>query len=84
MLRRVLAFDWTPGAKYTLTIDSAAVTGIYGDHNKPFKHFRFLGVEGEFVDVPVLCDVPVLFEFEGLREVVSRSAKQPRSGKSEC
>ena len=32
--------------------------------------FRFLGVEGEFVDVPVLCDVPVLFEFEGLREVV--------------
>ena len=48
MLRRVLAFDWTPGAKYTLTIDSAAVTGIYGDHNKPFKHEFTVKPEEEY------------------------------------
>ncbi len=48
MLRRVLAFDWTPGAKYSLTIDSAAVTGIYGDHNKPFKHEFTVKPEEEY------------------------------------
>ena len=38
ILRRNIAFDWEPGAKYRLTIDSAAVADIYGLHNKPFTH----------------------------------------------
>ena len=30
-------FERTPGAKYKLEIDSAAVTGIFGEHNPPKK-----------------------------------------------
>lgn len=29
---------WTPGARYRLTVDSAAWVNIYDEHNKPFKH----------------------------------------------
>jgi uncharacterized protein (DUF2141 family) len=35
---RQIDFDRTPGMKYKLTIDSAAVTDIYGLYNKPFTH----------------------------------------------
>jgi uncharacterized protein (DUF2141 family) len=35
---RQIDFDRTPGMKYRLTVDSAAVTDIYGLYNKPFKH----------------------------------------------
>lgn len=38
LLRRYFEYDWKPGAKYRLEIDSAAITGIYGEWNKPFKH----------------------------------------------
>lgn len=31
-------YNWQPGAKYLLTIDSAALVGIYNEWNKPFKH----------------------------------------------
>lgn len=30
--------EWTPGAKYRLTIDSAAIVSEYGLWNKPIKH----------------------------------------------
>lgn len=30
-------FDWEPGVKYKLTVDSAAVTGIYNEWNKTTK-----------------------------------------------
>lgn len=32
---RCLTVDWTPGAKYRVSVDSASVTGIYGLWNKP-------------------------------------------------
>ena len=38
LLRRYFDYEWTPGAKYRLEIDSAAITGIYGEWNQPFKH----------------------------------------------
>lgn len=31
-------YKWTPGEKYRLTVDSAAITGIYGLWNKPISH----------------------------------------------
>lgn len=31
-------YTWQPGAKYRLTIDSAAIVGIYNEWNKPIKH----------------------------------------------
>lgn len=30
--------EWIPGAKYRLTVDSAAIVSVYGLWNKPFKH----------------------------------------------
>ncbi|MDE6271188.1 MAG: hypothetical protein K2M12_10110, partial [Muribaculaceae bacterium] len=38
LLRRRLLYDWTPGAKYRLTIDSIGFTGIYGNFNRPLRH----------------------------------------------
>lgn len=34
LLGRQLDVKWTPGAKYRFTVDSAAIVGIYGEHNK--------------------------------------------------
>lgn len=34
---RGLSVDWTPGAKYRVSVDSASVTGIYGLWNKPLE-----------------------------------------------
>jgi len=48
LLRRRLPYVWEPGAKYRLTIDSAAITGIYGEHNKPFKHEFTVKPEEEY------------------------------------
>lgn len=36
LLRRRIDVDWQPGSKYKITIDTLAVTGIYGVWNKPF------------------------------------------------
>lgn len=36
--RRHIDIEWQPGTKYRLTIDSAAVVGVYNEWNKPFKH----------------------------------------------
>ncbi|MDE6135473.1 MAG: hypothetical protein K2F79_07845, partial [Muribaculaceae bacterium] len=35
--RRILAQNWTPGAKYRLSIDSLAARSIYGTWNRPFR-----------------------------------------------
>ncbi|MBQ9077499.1 MAG: Ig-like domain-containing protein [Muribaculaceae bacterium] len=33
-----MSHEWEPGAKYRLTVDSAAVVGIYNEWNKDVKH----------------------------------------------
>lgn len=38
LLKRNLNVKWEPGAKYRVTIDSTAVTGIYGVWTKPSQH----------------------------------------------
>lgn len=37
ILRYTLAPQWTPGTRYRLTVDSLAVTSIYGHTNKPLS-----------------------------------------------
>ena len=37
-LRYKADYVWEPGAKYRLTIDSLALTGVYGNWNGPVKH----------------------------------------------
>lgn len=32
-----IPFKWEAGAKYRLAVDSAAITGIYDEHNRPFR-----------------------------------------------
>ncbi len=37
LLKRNLKLKWTPGAKYRVTVDTLAFTGIYGLWNKPLQ-----------------------------------------------
>jgi len=48
LLRRRIEYAWQPEAKYKLTIDSAAITGIYGEHNRPFTHEFTVKSEEEY------------------------------------
>jgi len=36
--RYTMDYVWSPGGRYSLTIDSAAIIGVYNEWNKPFKH----------------------------------------------
>lgn len=38
LLDYTLAYEWEPGGKYRITIDSAAIVGVYNEWNKPIKH----------------------------------------------
>ena len=38
IMRYKMDYKWEPGAKYALSIDSAAVVGAYNEWNAPFKH----------------------------------------------
>ncbi|MDE7377183.1 MAG: Ig-like domain-containing protein [Muribaculaceae bacterium] len=38
LMRRKIEYKWEPGASYRITVDSAAVTNIYGEHNNQVKH----------------------------------------------
>ena len=37
VLQRSISHKWEPGAKYRLSIDSAAIRSVYGEHNKKFQ-----------------------------------------------
>ncbi|MDO4319338.1 MAG: Ig-like domain-containing protein [Bacteroidales bacterium] len=37
VLAREIWVDWEPGGKYRLTVDSAAIHSIYGEHNPPLN-----------------------------------------------
>ncbi len=37
VLGRSIRQKWNPGQKYRISIDSAAIVGIYGEHNRPFS-----------------------------------------------
>lgn len=37
VLNRLIRQEWLPGVKYRLIVDSAAIVGVYGEHNKPFE-----------------------------------------------
>ena len=36
-MRYMIEYEWEPGAKYRFSIDSAAVTDMYGHWNRPYK-----------------------------------------------
>jgi hypothetical protein len=38
LLNYSLDYPWEGGRKYKLTVDSAAITGIYDEHNRPISH----------------------------------------------
>ncbi len=51
-------YEWEPGMKYKLTIDSAAVIGIYNEWNRPIKH--------EFTVRPLEDYSTLIFNISGL------------------
>ena len=76
-LNYVAEYEWIPGSKYRLTVDSAAVVGVYGEWNNTTKaeftvrdeeeysvlDFTISGVEGPaFVELLAQNDKPVFSE----------------------
>ena len=57
-MRRIMAVDWTPGASYRLSVDSASVYSIYGQFNDKIKH--------EFTVKPLEEYANLTFAVEGL------------------
>ncbi len=70
--RYTMEYDWTPGAKYRLTIDSAAIVGVYHEWNKPFKH--------EFSVKPLEDYSSVRFDISGLPDSLPAMAELLASG----
>lgn len=75
VLNRRIKQKWQPGAKYRLTVDSAAIYNIYGDPNRPFKHEFTAKQEEDYSAITFLLsglpsDTAVIIELLG-------SADQP-------
>jgi hypothetical protein len=51
LLRYSIHYDWQPGSKYRLTVDSLALRGIYGDGNAPLKHEFTVRAEDEYCTI---------------------------------
>lgn len=76
LLRSRIDVDWTPGAKYRLTIDTLAAKSIYGPWNKPFKH-EFTVKQPEdysnlFVSLPGLDSIQAVVELLNSSDVPVR------------
>lgn len=61
-LRFKADYVWEEGAKYRFTVDSAAITGIYGNWNKPVKH--------EFVVKTIEDYATVTFNVSGVKNFI--------------
>lgn len=91
LLKFNIDVDWTPGAQYRLTVDSTAVTGIYGLWNKPMRQeikvkqledysnltFNITGLVADSTGVPVSAIVELLDN--GDKTVTSTTVKDGRA-----
>lgn len=85
VLNRRIEQKWQPGAKYRLTVDSAAIYNIYGDPNRPFKHEFTAKQEEDYSAITFLLgglptDTAVIVELLGttdqpLYRTISRGQK---------
>ena len=70
----MLKVDWEPGAAYTLTIDSLAMTDIYGLQTKPLKidfNVRKMEEYGNIVfNIPAVRDSAIVELLDGTDKVV--------------
>lgn len=87
LLRRILPYEWKPGAKYRLTIDSAAVEGIYGEHNKPFSHEFTVKPEEEYSGITfnlkgIAPETPVVVQLLGSSDNVQYTTTMRPDGQA--
>lgn len=70
----MLKVDWEPGAAYTLTVDSLAMTDIYGLQTKPLKidfNVRKMEEYGNIVfNIPAVRDSAIVELLDGTDKVV--------------
>lgn len=76
---------WEPGAKYRFTVDSAAVTGIYDEHNRPFT-LAFSAKQPEdyssLTFVMQHADTTAIVELLGTSDTPLRSTRVNASGRA--
>ena len=73
----MLKVDWEPGAAYTLTVDSLAMTDIYGLQTKPLKvdfNVRKMEEYGNIVfNIPAVRDSAIVELLDGTEKIVLRA-----------
>lgn len=73
----VLKVDWEPGAAYTLTVDSLAMTDIYGLQTKPLKvdfNVRKMEEYGNIVfNITAVRDSAIVELLDGTEKIVLRA-----------
>ena len=73
----MLKVDWEPGAAYTLTVDSLAITDIYGLQTKPLKvdfNVRKMEEYGNIVfNIPAVRDSAIVELLDGTEKIVLRA-----------
>ena len=85
-LGRLIRHKWEPGAKYKLTVDSAAIFNIYNEYNKPFKQEFSVKTLDEYANLYfnlIDGDSTVIVELLDSRDHPIRTARPDKNGRVE-
>ncbi len=77
ILTYTLPYDWEPGGRYRLTIDSASIIGIYNEWNKPIKQEFSVRNTEDYANLFFKItgtDKPVVVELLNQSDVVVKAA----------
>lgn len=71
LMRRKIEYKWAPGTMYRISVDSAAVTNIYGEHNNKVKHEFTVRTIEEYSNLTF--NIPGLDSLPAVVELLSKS-----------
>lgn len=78
LMRRLIEYKWEPGTSYRILVDSAAVSNIYGEHNKDVKHEFTVRTLEEYsnltFNISGLDSLPAVMELLNKSDVVIATA----------
>ena len=80
VIKYKIDYPWEFGGEYKLSIDSAAIVGIYGHHNKPLDHTFQVKKEDEYSNFTFTIEglpdsIPAFVEFLNASDSPIRTAK---------
>ena len=80
VIKYKIDYPWEFGGEYKLSVDSAAIVGIYGHHNKPLDHTFQVKKEDEYSNFTFTIEglpdsIPAFVEFLNASDSPIRTAK---------